>query len=579
MTILLLGAVPLAGISAYVLAGRLTRHRGVRVWAALTYALLPPLTGAVAAGRLGTAILGWLLPLVVLLVLRAVTVGSRWTATWLAVLALAAAEAFVPLMWLATAVLAVAVLAVGIARRGITSVWRGRGATARLLAMVAVPPLLLLPWSWDVATHPARLWLEAGAPAPGTIDPELPSWVLALAQPGGPVAGGRWLLVGTVIAALASLVRRDRRRPVVLGWAVALVGLALAQLALVLRIPGVYGSATSVAAWPGAATLLVGGGLVAAAIVGGDGLRSRLSASTFGWRQPVTFLIVILALAGTTASAVTWVSRGADDPLTRAPATLLPPFVAASNAGPLHPRALLLSADVEGHVLYSLLSGSGPELGDAELAPPAGSDGGLGQLVSGLAAGVEDATGAQRLATYGIGSIVALRPVPPTVALALDATPGLQRAATTPTTFQWRLLATPGRVRLVTPGAPTRTLALSTSTPSKLTATVPDGPTGRRVVVADAADSRWHATLAGTALKSSKSSWSQAFSLPAGSGELVIAYDSVQRRNALAVQGLLVAITVILALPARRRTDDFDDDLPPEPLHSQSVMVGSEAVS
>ena len=157
--------------------------------------------------------------------LRAVRLGSRWTATWLAVLLLAAAEAFVPLLWLATAILAIAVLAVGVARRGIKSLWRGRSATARLLAMVVVPPLLLLPWSWDVATHPTRLWLEAGAPAPGTIDTQLPSWALALAQPGGPVAGARWLLLGTVIAALASLVRRDRRRPVVLGWAVALVGL------------------------------------------------------------------------------------------------------------------------------------------------------------------------------------------------------------------------------------------------------------------------------------------------------------------------------------------------------------------
>ncbi len=479
-------------------------------------------------------------------------------------------------MWLATAILAVAVLAVGAARRGITSLWRGRSATARLLVMVLVPPVLLLPWSWGVAQHPSRLWLEAGAPSPGTIDTQLPAWALALAQPGGPVAGARWLLLGTVIAALASLVRRDRRRPVVLGWAVALVGLGLAQCALVLRIPGVYGSATSVAAWPGAATLLVGGGLVAAAIVGGDGLRSRLSASTFGWRQPVTVLIVILALLGTSASAVSWARRGADDPLTRAPATLLPPFVAASNAGPLHPRALLLSADVDGHVTYSLQSGSGPELGDAELAPPYGSDGGLGELVSGLTAGVEDATGAQRLAAYGIGTIVALRPVPVPVVVALDSTPGLQRAATTKTTAQWRLQAAPGRVRLLTPAAPTRTLPLMTSTPSRLTATVPDGPAGRRVIVADSADSRWHATLAGAALKPAITGWAQAFALPAGGGELVISYDSTPRRNALILQGILLAIVIILALPARRRSDDFDDDLPPEPLHSKVAAGVSE---
>ena len=174
LTILLLGAVPLAGD----LGLRPRRpadppSRGA-VWAAATYALLPALTGAVAAGRLGTAILGWLLPLIVLLVLRAVRLGSRWTATWLAVLLLAAAEAFVPLLWLATAILAIAVLAVGAARRGTKSLWRGRSATARLLAMVVVPPLLLLPWSWDVATHPTRLWLEAGRPRPGPSTPSCP---------------------------------------------------------------------------------------------------------------------------------------------------------------------------------------------------------------------------------------------------------------------------------------------------------------------------------------------------------------------------------------------------------------------
>jgi hypothetical protein len=59
----------------------------------------------------------------------------------------------------------------------------------------------------------------------------------------------------------------------------------------------------------------------------------------------------------------------------------------------------------------------------------------------------------------------------------------------------------------------------------------------------------------------------------------VIAYDSTSRRNALAVQGLLVAIAILLALPARRRSDDFDDDLPPEPLHSKGAMAVSEAAS
>ena len=49
--VILLGCVPLAGVSAFLAVRRVTRNAVVRVWVAASYALLPVATGAVAAGR------------------------------------------------------------------------------------------------------------------------------------------------------------------------------------------------------------------------------------------------------------------------------------------------------------------------------------------------------------------------------------------------------------------------------------------------------------------------------------------------------------------------------------------------
>ena len=75
--LLLLGAVPLAGLSAYAALRRLTASVPLRLWGAVTYALLPPLLAAVATGRLGTVVVAVLLPLLVLVLLARAQRGGR----------------------------------------------------------------------------------------------------------------------------------------------------------------------------------------------------------------------------------------------------------------------------------------------------------------------------------------------------------------------------------------------------------------------------------------------------------------------------------------------------------------------
>ena len=102
------------------------------------------------------------------------------------------------------------------------------------------------------------------------------------------------LTIGVVLAALAALLRRDRRRLVLAGWTAALVGLlaALVQTRISVSSPTLD---ASVPAWSGPVLLVAGAGLVVAAAVGAEGARARLASIDFGWRQPVALVLTIVA--------------------------------------------------------------------------------------------------------------------------------------------------------------------------------------------------------------------------------------------------------------------------------------------
>ena len=75
VVVLMVTAMPLAGLSAWFASGALTRHRGLRFWAAMFWGAAPALQVALGDGRLGALIAHILLPLFVLAVLRAVGAG------------------------------------------------------------------------------------------------------------------------------------------------------------------------------------------------------------------------------------------------------------------------------------------------------------------------------------------------------------------------------------------------------------------------------------------------------------------------------------------------------------------------
>ena len=166
--LVLLGAVPLAAATGYLAARRLVGSVPVRVWAAATYALLPPTLGAIAAGRLGTAVLAVLLPLVGLAVTRALaldTTGGRRRARRTGPRDGGGGPAARRRHRLRAP------------RRRARPGLRAGGAAggARLRAapagrLVLAPLVLLLPWLPALVADPQLLLLEAGLPGPGLSD-------------------------------------------------------------------------------------------------------------------------------------------------------------------------------------------------------------------------------------------------------------------------------------------------------------------------------------------------------------------------------------------------------------------------
>jgi GT2 family glycosyltransferase len=566
--LLLIGSVPLAGFTGYLVARRLVESRWIRVWAAGTYALLPATTGGIAAGRLGTAAAIVLTPLVALAAAR--TLGppgqpGPFRASWSAGLLLAVTAAFVPLAWVSALVLAAL---------GIATAYRDRGSALRMLVALSVAPVVLMPWTGQVILDPVLLVTEAGTPGPDLSDSALAPWAVLFQHPGGPGAAPVLLGVGVVLAGWGALLRSDRRLPVLAGWSVA--GVALVLGVIVSRLP-VTGPTleTPVAGWPGYPAALVGGGLLTAGAVGAERLRERLSGASFGWRQPLAVVVVAIAVGCSVVAAGWWLVRGADEPLERRDPAVLPAYVADEAARPERVRTLVLSRADDGRVTYALLRRSGPRLGDAETGPPPEDYAALDRVVGDL---VSDRGGADAsaLAPFAARYVYLPAPADPDLVDVLDTVPGLSRVSAPEDAVMWQVAGVIGRVRVLEGSDGPVVLPSSEVVASGV---IPEDSVARQLVLAERADTGWRATVSGEALEVvAVDDWSQAFTVPIGGGEVEVSHRGPQRSAWLTAQLVAVVVAVVLALPGMRRdrgtVDDAADvdhdepgpDLPPVPV-------------
>ncbi|MFI9627217.1 glycosyltransferase [Streptomyces sp. NPDC052042] len=556
LTLLLVCSVPLAGLTAYFVSRPLLPSRLLRAWASVAYAFLPAATGALATGRLGTAVLAVLLPLIARAAVSAhgmrATGDARgsWRATWAYALLLTVAMAFTPIVWPMAVVLGIGVLA--LRRHDITAY------ALRFLAAVGTPMLALAPWSLSLLTSPSGFLKEAGLDlGTGTAS----ALDLLGISPGGPKAAGGVLMLGIVCAALAALLRAERQFAVRTAWATALVALLFAVFA--------NGSG-----WAGPATLVYGIALLTAALVGADGARVRVAELSFGWRQPVAVLIALAAGLGPALAAIGWMIGGAAGPLERRDPVQVPAFVAEESVTRDQPRTLVLGGTSPAAVSYTLVRGSGARLGDAELTEAGGTNSHLDKVVANLVAGSGADQGSQ-LSGFAIRYVLVRDGAPKEMSRVLDATPGLSRLSQLDGSALWRVDRQVARIMIVPSEAGGEQLPVG-SLPVDAHTKIPAGGSGRMLRIADAADPNWRATLDGRALTpKTVDGWAQGFELPAEGGTLDLTYDTPFTHTAwLWTQCALAVVLVVLALPGRRR--EIDDDLPEEGMAVAAEPVEGE---
>jgi GT2 family glycosyltransferase len=540
VTVLLVGSVPLAGFTAYFASRPLVMSRLLRAWASIAYAFLPAATGALAGGRIGTAVLAVLLPLIARAGIAASGLASTatrgsWRATWAYALLLTLATAFTPIVWPIALVLGLVLLAV---RRGEIVAYG-----LRFLAQLGTPLLVLAPWSLSLLPFGffQEAGLEFGEGSASALD-------LIGASPGGPGTVSGLMLIGIVCAALAALLRAQRQLGIWTAWAAALVGLVFAVL-------------SNGSTWAGPATLVYGLALLAAAALGADGARTRVAEQSFGWRQPVAALIAFAAAGGPLLVAAGWMIGGADGPLERRDPVQVPAFVAEESSTRDQARTLVLDSDSTARVGYTLVRGSGARLGDAELATADGENKKLDSVVANLVAG-SGADQADQLGGFAVRYVLVHQGAPREVSRVLDATPGLTRLSQQDGSALWRVDRQVSRAAVVPDSGDPQPIAAG---PVEVHTTIPSGTAGRVLRLADTADEGWTATLDGKPLtRTTLDGWAQGFELPAGDGRLDVTFEPPALHTGwLWAQGALSVVLVVLALPGRRR--DVDDDLPEEP--------------
>jgi GT2 family glycosyltransferase len=562
--VILLGCVPLAGVCAFLAVRRVTRSTPVRVWAAASYALLPVAMGAIAAGRLGSAVVFVLVPAIALLAGRMLTQPPRRArrAAWATGLTVAIAAAFVPLVWLVVVALAIGLL---VAR---PAMWRNLGIVA------IVPPVLLLPWTIQAATNPAGLLLESGLQQPGLAVSGLPARSLMLLSPGGPGVPPIWVTAGIAVAALAALLLSRRRAVMLAGWGVALAGLLVAvAVSRVMVTPAAGGPAVS--AWPGVALLMAATGLLLAGVTAGEALPRRAgrggpadrgrARGKAGGRRPGTgpgslrgvaaAMLAVVACSAPALAAASWVTHGVRGPVGPVSGPVVPAVVSVSVSSGLQLRTLVLRSDGS-QVDFALQRGTAPSLADPDLAPGPAAQRALSMAVAALVApnGGEAVDQGQQLAGFGVGFVLLPAPVNADLARLLNGVAGLRPVSATSAFDLWRVTAPAARLRVVEPSG--KVVSVSSGPVGVSGATVPSA--GGTLELAEPAGG-WSATLNGkplTAVPSPAGAWAQAFQLPPGGGALTISHSQTGRDLILALELLLVVVVAALGLPGSRALAD-----------------------
>jgi len=532
---LLVLALPLAALSAYVSAKVLSPSRVVRAAAALAWATTGAAGASVAQGRLGALVALILLPAVLAGVVLLARPNGTATGAFATALGAAALGAFAPPL-----LVLVVLVCLGVALFG-------RAGSRRLALVPAfLGPLLLGPWLADVVEDWTLIATGPGLSQWGgvTTDP----LALALLHPGGAGSVPWWVGAVVVAAGLLGLLASTSIRSV----STAAAAVALLSLGAVLAAPhldltvdsGVdTGPIGAITPWTGTFILPLTLALLASAVIGVDTLRDR--------QRTGSVAVIALGLVGLLgAGALGWFGFGAS---LRTWTDPRPAVAVEQAAGELANRTVFVTPGRNG-AAYRIV---GRETGSLARSLPqsVANDAVIARDISQLLDGTRIDSG-PRLAQQAIGFIAVAQNAGDDVSRRLDSAQGLSRLASREGYDVWRIAAlgnaanrpvSPARLALVTDGDP----ALVTTTGEHgATATTVTAQRGDVLTVAEPPAWAEHATveLNGRELVAIADAPRPTYAVPAGTHRLTIDVTT-EHPWWRGLQGLALAIVAFLSVP------------------------------
>lgn len=537
VTIVLLGGVPLAFITAQVWLRRVSTNPWIRTVAGGLYALTPVLLGAVNRGALGVGIVAILLPLVAAalysLAVNPTRGADSWRPAWAAGLILTLFCSFLP-MFLVFAI--VVVLTAGFVL--------GHGRFARGAVAVGVPVVLLGPWLLSALIGgTARILLGPDAALGGQ---QIAAWwEYLIGRTPGPGLPALWMsatFLGVLwLAALLALLVAGTRPLAWVGWATAgLAGMiAIAASRMVVgTLPAGAQVRPDVAPW----VLVMTAGLITAAAVGADQLARLSGRARWGTRAGGTVLSLLAV-----GALVWWALAGAVGPIERGPANRIPAFVVNAQTGPAGARTLAI--DLTGdQPAYQLVQGHGPRLGDADRGLATGGSAewpGLTRtVVAQMISGAADESVGETLEQLAV-THVWVRGADDTERIRIGNTPGLGSVSGDDDWLVWTVPGTGGRWMLVDAEGQATPVPLDGRMRGAID--VPEG--NHRLVLAEPGDARWRVELNGQSVYGAPAGRGVAFDL-ATAGHLEIELAPMVPRWIFWVLAGLGILVAILSLPS-----------------------------
>ena len=572
--VLLVVAPFLASLLAWWAAGHATRGPWIRAAAALVFGLWPPFLAAVADARVGAVLAHVALAAAVVAVSRAAgwrrgelvvgriespAPGPSPSAALAAALAVTVATVAQPVLLVPLTVIV-----------GILGAMSGR-LRWRVWAIAAVPIVVGLPgvvaaarFAPDAGVVASVLAREPGPGAgftgstwrvaAGVADPSRWPSTLAAAWPIGVIGGA--VVIGCAIAAVAS---RRSWRPAALGLVLVAAGGAVAAWSAHATAAWPDGAGSdAISGWPGTgSSLVVLGALVAAAaahgaLLAGEGTRFAVGR--------VAAAALAMVAAGSSVAVVAFVAWPGSQPgsATTVSTHVLPLAVPLDQDGPYRQRVLVLTAQDDGSVAYSVLShdGSTQAIGRSEWGPggvPLGGSGGDTVGIDTLAETVAGATqsGAADLSAlqdWGIG-VVVVAPGGDRIQGALDQNGGLTLVGGSERGTTYRL--DNGDVSRAWIATENGTDAVKSTATSGGPIAAPAA--GGTLVIAVPSASGWTARLSGQPLVRADDALGRvAFEVPAGGGNVTYDYRDPAQRWWWWASVVVVAWALIGSVPLRR---------------------------